>query len=55
LLTDQIPLKTIIRSNPGLILLRKGTILRKWHFNDFPTVTDVETITRTEMNKKLNP
>jgi hypothetical protein len=55
MLTDQIPLKTIIRSNPGLILLRKGTIIRKWHYNDFPTVSEVESITRAEMNKKLNP
>lgn len=33
---DDIVLKTMIRSNPGLILLRDGLILDKWHHNDIP-------------------
>lgn len=33
---DDTLLKTMIRSNPGLILLRQGTILMKWHSNDIP-------------------
>ncbi len=52
--SDQITLKTIIRANPGLILLRKGTIIRKWHYNDFPTTEEAETIINAEMKKKLN-
>jgi len=52
--TDQTTLKTIIRSNPGLILLQKGTILTKWSEADFPTTEKAAEIIRSQMNKKLN-
>jgi uncharacterized membrane protein YphA (DoxX/SURF4 family) len=38
---DDVVLKSMMRSNPGLILLRNGEILRKWHYNDFPDWTQV--------------
>jgi uncharacterized membrane protein YphA (DoxX/SURF4 family) len=31
---DETALKTIVRANPGLLLIKNGTIVGKWHYND---------------------
>ncbi|MCQ2974414.1 MAG: DoxX family protein [Bacteroidales bacterium] len=33
--SDDITLKTIVRANPGIFLLEKGTIKDKWNYRDF--------------------
>lgn len=41
---DATVLETIVRSNPGLMALRDGVVVDKWHYNDVPTpetVTDL--------------
>jgi len=40
-LADATVLKTISRSNPGLLFLSEGTVKGKWHYNDVPTLDKV--------------
>ncbi|MGZ3884115.1 MAG: BT_3928 family protein [Bacteroidia bacterium] len=39
---DKIVLKTMIRSNPGLMMMKDGTVIMNWHHNNFPTYSDVK-------------
>ncbi|MEQ1734546.1 MAG: BT_3928 family protein [Bacteroidia bacterium] len=39
---DETALKTMIRSNPGIILLKEGTVVNMWHANDVPTIKDIQ-------------
>jgi hypothetical protein len=34
--TDETTLKTMVRSNPGWVVLQRGTVTAKYHYNDTP-------------------
>jgi uncharacterized membrane protein YphA (DoxX/SURF4 family) len=39
---DEKELKTIVRSSPSIVLMKNGVIKGKWHFNDTPTLAELE-------------
>jgi uncharacterized membrane protein YphA (DoxX/SURF4 family) len=39
---DGTVLKTVIRSNPGLVELHHGIVWDMWHYNDFPSFADTQ-------------
>lgn len=55
-LMDNITLKTMIRSNPGLMLVKKGVIINKWSVNSLPdeyALTDrLENLPLAQINEK---
>ncbi len=51
--TDAVVLKTVIRSNPGLLLLRDGVIVRKWPNSNLPHYEEDVTPRLEEMSIPL--
>ena len=38
---DGVPLKTMVRANPGIFLMKGGTIINKWHYHSVPKYDDL--------------
>jgi hypothetical protein len=41
---DGTVLKTMIRANPGIMLLKNGVVVGKWHHNDVPDLQTVQAL-----------
>jgi hypothetical protein len=42
-MADETPIKTMMRSNPGLMLLKNGVVVNKWHRKHLPTFEQLNT------------
>lgn len=38
---DGVPLKSMVRANPGVLLIKNGVILNKWHYHSMPKYEDL--------------
>lgn len=46
---DAVPLKSMVRSNPGIMLLQNGTVIKKWSKHAFPSKEKlIETYLKTQ-------
>ncbi|WP_288882548.1 BT_3928 family protein [Pedobacter panaciterrae] len=38
---DAVPLKSMVRANPGVLLLKNGVVINKWHYNNVPSFDEL--------------
>lgn len=39
---DAVPLKSMVRANPGVLLMQNGIVIDKWHYNALPSFETLE-------------
>ncbi|MDF3078223.1 MAG: DoxX family protein [Sphingobacteriaceae bacterium] len=39
---DAVPLKSMVRANPGLMLIKNGIVINKWHYHLLPSYTHLD-------------
>src|SRR5690606_21533368 len=39
---DAVPLKSMVRANPGVLLMQNGVVIDKWHYNALPSFENLE-------------
>ncbi len=45
----------MVRSNPGFILISNGSILGKWAFRDFPSLSELDPALPEKLENAANP
>lgn len=38
---DAVPLKSMVRANPGVLLLKNGIVVKKWHYHNLPSFDEL--------------
>jgi hypothetical protein len=39
---DEVPLKSMVRANPGVLLLKNGVVINKWHYHSVPNYEELQ-------------
>ncbi len=38
---DAVPLKSMVRANPGILLMKNGVVINKWHYHSLPSFDEL--------------